>query len=576
MLNRVCASYVVAILVISYSVAWGQTGGQSFDILIANGKVINGTGNPWFHADIGIRGDTIVEIGDLSGKTAAQTIDAKGLVVSPGFIDVHAHVAYAFNSTDGNAVLNYLIQGVTTVVSGNDGSGTDEIAATKRKWELGGMGVNAAMLVGFIDIRREVLGADYRRLADAGELAAIKSRIRQAMEEGAWGVTTGLEVDRIFYLPEDGEYNTWISTEELIEVTRVVADYGGVYKSHIRDEASKILDAVNEVIRIGEETGVAVNITHLKPVGKDNWGRMKDIVALVDAARARGVMVTADKHPWLQGNPIGPITQLVDVPEGMGRLSELSQAVYSGELSDEELEPLRKAFIGELQSALRDPSKRQQLRESTYEKRPRDPGPVAMWGWHEFRIKKTEKNPALAEKTIAELAELRNLEGFDVLANLVLDEPDMIFASTSMSPEDMRLALSQEWLMISSDGLGFPILEEGGRPQSGHPRPFASQAITLRKFVREEEILSLPEAVAKMSSLPAQYLGIKDRGLLLEGYKADIAIFDSETVRDNSTYADVYHYATGVEYVLVNGKVSIEQGEFKGALNGKVLLKPKK
>ncbi len=549
---------------------------HDFDILITGGKIINGTGNPWFLADVGIRGDVVTAIGDLSGKTAARTIDAEGLVVSPGFIDVHAHVAEAFNSADGKAILNYLIQGVTTVVSGNDGAGTDKIAATKEKWDSEGIGTNAVMLAGFIDIRKEVMGADFRRSATAGELDIIKSRFRQAMEEGAWGITTSLEVDRVFYLPEDGEFNTWITTEEIIEVTKVVAEYGGVYKSHIRDEASKILDAVNEVIRIGEETGAAVNITHLKPVGGDNWGKMKEIVRAIDAARARGVMVTADKHPWLQGSPIGPIAGLVDVPEGMGRLSELSQAVRSGDMSFEELEPLREEFYQELGRALQDPARHKRLRESTYEKRPVGPSPVAMWGWHEFRIKKTKKNPDFAEMTIAQLADARGVDGFEVLAELVLDEPDMLFASTSMSPEDMRLALAQDWLMISSDGIGFPILEESDRAVSGHPRPFASQAIMLRKFVREEKILTLSDAIRKMSSLPAQYLGMTDRGLLLAGYKADIVVFDPETVRDNSTYDDVNHYATGIEYVLVNGKISIDAGEFHGALNGKVLLKPKR
>ena len=256
--------YITAIIIVaSLSVGCMPGKTSSLDIIILNGKVVDGTGNPWYYGDVGIRGDMIVEIGNLSGRDATKIIDAEGLVVSPGFIDMHTHVDDAFSSTDANAILNYLIQGVTTVIPGSDGSGTYKIAETKRQWESNGMGTNAAMYAGFNVVRNEVLGDDQLREPTSDELNTMQSIVRQAMQEGAWGISTGIEY---------GGYNIYVSTEEIIAVTEPVAEYGGVYKSHIRDEAKIILESVEEIIKISEETGVPVCITHLKPAGRDSWG----------------------------------------------------------------------------------------------------------------------------------------------------------------------------------------------------------------------------------------------------------------------------------------------------------------
>jgi N-acyl-D-aspartate/D-glutamate deacylase len=230
-------------------------------------------------------------------------------------------------------------------------------------------------------------------------------------------------------------------------------------------------------------------------------------------------------------------------------------------------------IVEELQKALSDERTRERIRQSTYEIREADPSSVARWGWQDFRIKVAVKNAPLLEKTLDEIIEEQNRDGFDIVADLILDEPDMLFASASQSPDDMRHALVQDWVMIASDGEGFPTMDESAAPVRAHPRSFASQSIALRKFVREERLLTLGDAIRKMTSLPAQFLGMKDRGLLLEGFKADVAIFDPETVRDNATYADARKYATGVQYVIVNGRISIENGNHRGALNGRVLLK---
>ncbi|MCH7782860.1 amidohydrolase family protein, partial [candidate division KSB1 bacterium] len=459
--NQTLLMSLSLIIIFISACSTGEPGG--FDLIIRNGKVINGTGNPWFYADIGIRGDTIIEIGNLSDATAVRIIDAEGLVVSPGFIDVHTHVAGSFSSTDANAIVNYLIQGVTTVEPSSDGGGTYKIAETKQKWEAGGMGTNATMFVGFNSLRREVLGENQFRSPTSEELEQMKTLVRQAMQEGAWGLTTGIEY---------GGLDLYSTTEEIIEVTKPIAEFGGVYKSHMRDEAKFIVEAVEELIRIGEEAGVPVSITHLKPAGKDSWGLMKDVVRLVNDARSRGIMVTADKYPWLQGAPIGFITSLIDVPEDMVELTSLRRGRRNRELSYEEREELRNNYVEALQNALKDNAKRERLRESTYEIRPGNLSSVARWGWQDFRIKVTVKNPQLAEKNIAELIEEQGRDGFDIIADLIIDEPDMLFASASMSIEDFKLGFKQEWVMVSSDGGGFPIIEESAPPVRGHPRPF--------------------------------------------------------------------------------------------------------
>jgi N-acyl-D-aspartate/D-glutamate deacylase len=284
-------------------------------------------------------------------------------------------------------------------------------------------------------------------------------------------------------------------------------------------------------------------------------------------------MITADQYPFLQGSPIETITELVAVPEGMEPLSTLRKTVSNRATPIEAREDARRRYVTELQRALGNPEARRRLRKSTYERRPDYPGFVARWGWQDFRIKVAPKNPELVDRMIIDIIEEQNRDGFDVLADLIMREPAALFASSSQSAEDMRHAMVQEWVMISSDGGALPVIADGASPVHDHPRPFASQAIVLRKYVREEGLLTLEEAIRKMTSLPAQVMKIGDRGLLLEGYRADIAVFDAETVRDNAAYDNAYEYATGIEYVVVNGKVSVERGGFTGDLNGRVLLK---
>lgn len=542
--------------------------GEKFDILVKNGKIIDGTGNPWFYGDIGITGDTIVEMGDLSGRTAAKTIDAKGLAVSPGFIDVHTHCDGGLGRPDANANLNYLIQGTTTVVTGNCGDGTFKIAETKDKWEKQGIGTNAVHLVGFGTVRRSVMGVEPRD-ATPEELDKIKEIVRQAMKEGAWGMSTGLE-----YIP--GRY---AATEEIIEVTKVVGEFGGVYASHQRNEFDRVPESTQETIRIAEEAGVRANVSHFKVCRKDYWGKMKEAVKLINDARTRGVYVVADMYPYhyASGGRILPIARNAGwapfhLPNDMEPFAELRKKMRDRNLPDPEREKLKEQYVDELAKALADKSKREQIRKSVLEGEPHRPSSVALAGWDSYLVTIAEKNTHLIGKILSDIAKEQKRDPFDLAADLVIDEPDLYVACGVMSEDDMKYAMKQDWLMFSSDGDASPILKETDVPRIGHPRAFGSQARVLRKYVREEKLLTLENAIKKMTSLPASFLQIRDRGLLMKGYKADIVIFDPETVRDNGTDSNARQYSTGTEYVIVNGKISIENGEYDGVLNGKLLL----
>ncbi len=551
---------VFLVVVFSFTVCERVTGG--FGILVKNGKIVDGTGNPWFYGDIGIRGDTIVEIGNLAGKTAAKTIDAKGLFISPGFIDMHTHCDGELGIVDNNANLNYLTQGVTTVVTGNCGGSVSlKVAETKKKWEDQGIGTNVVFLVGHGTIRSSVMEEEPRE-AIPEEIEKMQAILRQAMQEGAWGMSTGLE-----YIP--GRYG---STEEIIELTKVVGEFGGIYTSHMRDESTRIIEAIEETIRIGEETGVPVNIAHFKVCGKDIWGLIKDAVKVVNDARARGINITADQYPYGNSAPIGPIMSIPNVPEDMEPLAEIRKKMRNRDLEDEEREKLREQYMDELKKALSDKSKRAQIKKLTLEGLPHRPSAIAMWGWHNCTILVAEKNAHLMGKNISDLAREQKRDAFDIVADLIMDEPDMLYSGGSMSEDDVQYAMKQDWVMVSSDGSASPIIKEEEKPIRGHPRTYGSFPKILRKYVREEKLLTLENAVRKMSSLPASFLKMKDRGLLLRGYKADIIIFDPETVRDNGTYADPRQYSTGIEHVIIDGKISIENGEYDGDLNGKVLL----
>jgi N-acyl-D-aspartate/D-glutamate deacylase len=538
---------------------------QDFDLLITGGQIVDGTGNPAFHADVGIIGDRIEAIGDLSGKSAGQIIDANGLVVSPGFIDLHTHCDRGLSEPESKANLNYLIQGTTTVVTGNCGNGTFEIADLKAKWEGQGIGTNAVHLAGMGTVREAVLGKEARK-PTSEELEDMRERVRQAMREGAWGLSTGLE-----YIP-----NRYADTDEVIALVGVVAEFDGVYATHQRNESTQVPKSVAETIKIAEETGVRANISHMKACGKSNWGSVGDGVRLIEEARARGVDITADMYPYNRTS-VSPLIAIernagwscFRLPDDLEPFAEIRTQLKD----DPENQELRDRYISALAEVLEDPSKREAIQRSVENGTPDDPSGVSRVGWDSYAVVVSDKNSDLVGSILSDLAEDQNRTPFDVAADLVVDEPDMRLSSGALSDDDMALLMKQDWLMFSSDGGAHPIAERSDLPVPGHPRSFGSQARVLRKYVREDGLLTLEAAVQKMTSLPAQFLQLEDRGILAEGYKADIAIFDPEKVRDEATFADSRRYATGVEYVILNGKLAVSEGEFAGALHGKLLLR---
>lgn len=553
-----CVFPILCFLVMSvvvFSIGFSNAS-RDFDILIKNGKIVDGTGNPWFYGDVGIIGDTISEIGDLSDKTAAKIIDAKGLIVSPGFIDMHTHCDSGLGSQGTNANLNYITQGVTTVVTGNCGSGTFKIRETKEKWEKLGIGTNAVLLTGFGSVRKEVL-AEENRAPSPEELEKMQAILRQAMEEGAWGLSTGLQ-----YIPD-----RYANTEEVMALTKIVGEYGGIYTSHQRDEEEHLIEAVEETIRIGKETGVKVNAAHFKAAGKNNWGLLKKAVRLINESRAKGIYITADMYPYNKAATT-PIIAIFNVPKDMKHLIELEK-----KLIDESTPPLERLKLfqqaaDELAQALADKEKRAGIKKITIEGDPEKVNWVKTWGWHNFTIVSAKKNSALIGKIISDLAQEQQRDPFDIIADLFIEEKnDLIISLCTMSEDDMKHAMKQDWLMISSDGSAVPY-----KVGSVHPRNYGSFPRVLRKYVREEKALTLEQAVRKMSSLPAHLLQLKDRGLVVEGFKADIVVFDPDRVMDNATYLRPHQYSSGMQYVLINGKITIEDGEYNKTLNGKVLL----
>jgi N-acyl-D-aspartate/D-glutamate deacylase len=347
------AIFVAILLTLCSGIVGCHQAATDYDILITNGTILDGSGGPGFSGDIGIVGDTIADLGDLSGRTAVTTIDATGLAVSPGFIDLHTHCDGGLGQVDSNINLNYLIQGTTTVVTGNCGDGTFNIAEIKRNWEELGIGTNAVHLVGFGSVRTEVMGVEPRD-ANPEESRRIREIIRQAMKDGAWGMSTGLE-----YVP--GRY---AATEEIIEVARIVSEYGGVYASHQRNEFDRAPDATRETIRIAEEADVPANVSHLKVCRKNYWGGMGQVVDLIDEARARGINIVADMYPYhfASGGPILPMVRNAGwapfhLPANMEPFAELRKKMRADDLSDAEMKELRETYIDELAKALRDESK---------------------------------------------------------------------------------------------------------------------------------------------------------------------------------------------------------------------------
>jgi N-acyl-D-amino-acid deacylase len=529
----------------------------AFDLVITHGHIIDGTGSPWYSGDVGIRDGKIVAIGNLSTAASKRTIDARGMVVAPGFIDMLGQSEETILVDP--RLPSKIYQGITTEITGEGSSiaplNDAIIQADKTKYEhlkitpdwrtfrqyferleKQGIGINLASYAGATQVRRMVLGdADVQ--PTAAQVDQMRSLVRDAMRDGAIGVSTSLQ-----YPPAP-----YAKTEEIIAMASEASKFGGVYATHMRSEGDAVLAAIDEALRIGKEAQIPVEIWHLKVAGKTNWGRMPEVVAKINAARAQGVDVSANTYAY---------------PAWFNDFSAFVPP-WAHDGGD-----------AKLIERLKDPAIRARIRKdmltrsTTWDNEWQEiPGPEAII----IGVVQNPKLLPLQGKTLADVAKLWNKDPMDALFDLLIE--DRAFTSVAvfgMSEPDVALALQQPWVSIDNDSSG--TSPEGILGQEHpHPRAYGTFPRILRKYVREEKKLTLEDAIRKFSALPAQRMRLSDRGVLKAGMWADVVVFDPATIKDVATFADPNQLSQGMEYVLVNGAPVIDQGKMTGTLPGKVL-----
>lgn len=496
---------------------------QDFDILIVNGKLVDGTGNSWRYADVGIKDGKIVSIGNLKNSDAKSRIDATGKIVSPGFIDVHTHIEG--NDLKYPTAVNFIMDGVTTVVTGNCGSSNTDIANYQFRLDSVRTSVNVASLIGHNSVRRAVMG-DKQRDPTPVEQTRMETLVENAMKNGAVGLSTGL-----IYIP-----GTFSKTPEVVGLAKAASKYNGVYASHIRDEGDHVTEAIEEAINIGRQASIPVEISHFKVTYKPNWGRSVSTLAQVEKARHEGIDVTIDQYPYVASSTTLNTT--------------LPSWVFSGGndslLFRLSVPEIRNKIKSEMVATLRG----KQLKSYSY-------AVVARFG----------NDTTLNGKNISEINKLKGRkskplqEAETILEMVERGSAQMIFFS--MEEGDLRRIMQYPYNMFASDagiarfGSGVP-----------HPRSYGTNSRVLGLYVRDLKILKLEEAIRRMTSLPAQKFNLNDRGLLKPGMAADVLVFDPATVADKSTFTQPHAYAQGFDYVIVNGKITAEKGKHTGERNG--------
>ena len=494
---------------------------QAVDLLLRGGTVIDGTGAPARTADVGIRGDRIVFLGDASraGLRPGRTIDVRGLVVAPGFIDPHTHTQGDLDHPDPSvrANLPYLMQGVTTVITNNDGGGTIDIGETLDAWTKHGIGTNAALYVPEGSVRRSVLGMS-SAAPTAAQLDSMRDIVRRGMDEGAIGMSTGL-----YYAP-----GSYAATEEVIALATVAAEHGGIYDTHLRDESSYtvgLIGAVNEAIRIGREAKLPIHISHIKALGTDVWGQSDTVIALIRAARAEGIDVTASQYPYdASGTSVGA-SLLPRWAEAGGRDS--------------------------LRARIADPATRARLTSEMENNLRRRGGPSTL-------LISSTRDTSILGRTLEQVAAARHESPIDAAIQIV-QQGDASVASFNMNEKDIEKFMVQDFIMTCSDG------------SAGHPRKYGTFPRLLREYVFNKHVLTLPQAIHRSSGLTAATLRLAGRGVLAVGNYADVIVFDTATVADRATYREPRLLATGMRYVLVNGTLAIEGGKYTGKMSGRAL-----
>jgi N-acyl-D-aspartate/D-glutamate deacylase len=498
---------------------------QDRTVLIRNGRVMDGSGNPWIRADVLIRGDRVVSIGSLGDIDVDETIDATGLYVTPGFIDPHSHAGGGLASAELSHGEPLLAMGLTTVVANPDGGGPTDLVAQRGRLVEDGLGVNVALLIGHGSVRSAVMGSA-NRPATSSELEEMRSLVLAAMEEGAFGLSSGT-----FYVP--GNY---APPEEIEELAKVVTPFGGAYTSHYRDESNYgigVIASVDEVINVGRVAGIPAVLTHVKALGPPVWGYGAAIVQRVERARAEGVQVFADQYPYT-ASATGLEAALVPRwAQSGGRDSLLIR------MDDPEVMPrIREDMVANL---------------------------ARRGGADRIQFRRFRPNESIEGRLLSDIADERTLDPVDAAVDLIR-QGSVSIVSFNMLDADVETLMVQPWTMTSSDG---SLVAMGvGVP---HPRTYGAFARKLRLYVNEKATVSLEAAIRSMTSLPATVFSIPDRGVLRPGAFADIAVFDLAAVRDVAEYTDPHHYSEGMVHVFVNGEAAIRDGAFTSRRGGRVL-----
>ncbi|MBA3765509.1 MAG: D-aminoacylase [Acidobacteria bacterium] len=505
-----------------------QASSTLYDVVITNARVIDGAGNPWFRADVALKDGHIARIGRVNREEARRTIDARGQILAPGFIDVHTHVEGIYEQPEAE---NFVRMGVTSLVTGNCGGSVTDVAQFFASIREHPLAVNLATLIAHGSVRRKVLGLE-NRAPTPEEMRQMEALVEQGMKDGAVGLSTGL-----IYVP-----GTYARTDEIVALARITARYNGLYATHMRDESDEVVEAIRESIQIGEQAGIPVEISHFKISSKRLWGQSPVTLGLVREARARGLMVTVDQYAYTASS-----TSLDVLLPGWVRAGGLEAG--KARLAD-------KATKERIVREMKDELKKNGFKDYAY----------AM-------VASYEKNPAFNGKSILEITKQARGKGdFNTQVEQIFEMygaggPGMVYHK--MSEDDVQRIMREPFTMIASDssvrrfGEGVP-----------HPRGYGNNARVLGHYVRELRLLTLEDAIRKMTSLPAQTFNLRDRGLVREGFAADLVIFDDTTIGDRATFEQPHQYPVGISYVIVNGETVFMSGQMTGARPGMALRGP--
>ena len=518
------AALVLACIVVGYFVK-AQSTQPAYDLVITNARVVDGTGNPWFRADVAIQNGRLVRIGRIATADARQTIDARGQILAPGFIDVHTHVESIYSLPEAE---NFIRMGVTTLVTGNCGSSSTSIAEFLGRIQSKPLAVNLATLIGQGSVRRQIVGLDDRP-PTADELKQMEALVEQGMKDGAVGLSTGL-----IYVP-----GTYAKTDEIVDLARVVARYGGLYATHMRNEGDKVADAIRESIQIGEQAGLPVEISHFKISNKRLWGQSPMTTGLVRDARARGLNVTVDQYAYTASS-----TSLS---------ARMPSWLLAGGMEETKKRLADKATRDRAVADMKDALKKSGFKDYGF-------AVVASY----------DPDRSFNGKSIAEITKLVRKKSDvgsqieQILDMYVAGGAGMIYHG--MGEDDVKRIMQEPFTMIASDS-GVRRVDES----VPHPRGYGNNARVLGHYSRDLKLITLEDAIRKMTSLPAQTFGFRDRGLIREGFAADLVIFDEKTISDRATYDQPHRFPIGISYVLVNGVLVLTNDQMGEARPGVAL-----